>query len=453
MSLISKIQNLTADNQNIHQEYDLDFPKLDTEKLKQKLRLEEEINNKFSASPSIKKSDKYDHVEEKIILTINDEARKYYDEYYANQSADKERIKHLMSTDYKDKFSSIASESSIDFQIKTRQKIQEIETIKKELKEHEDYLQKFKQENNINHPATYPASRFVYYAIALFLLSLEVAVSGSFFAKGHEFGMVGGYMTAITPSFINIFFGFLLGNFTARRALHKKITIKLIGIFTSGLLLFLIASLNLLLTQYRAIFASLADNVSNQAFANFLANPLPRDVDSWLLFTIGFSFSMISAIDFFKMDDPYPNYGHIDREYRKMLSFFEQKKLLDLEELEALRNKKIEVITVEFEKIRYRFEELQSIYNREKKWLKLLPQHLNHLEEVVNYLLKFYRQLQDAPKYNIEKKQLETLGLDMESILQVFKNDLDSSSIEYKKLCENINNFYGSTTEKYQLSF
>ena len=57
-------------------------------------------------------------------------------------------------------------------------------------------------------------------------------------------------------------------------------------------------------------------------------------------------------------------------------------------------------------------------------------------------------------KFNtIEKKQLETLGLDMESILQVFKNDLDSSSIEYKKLCENINNFYGSTTEKYQLSF
>ena len=90
---------------------------------------------------------------------------------------------------------------------------------------------------------------------------------------------------------------------------------------------------------------------------------------------------MISAIDFFKMDEPYPKYGHIDREYRKMLSFFEQKKLLDLEELENLRNKKIEVITVEFEKIRYRFEELQSIYNREKKWLKLLPQHLNHLEQ------------------------------------------------------------------------
>ena len=59
MNLISKIQNLASENQDIHQEYDLDFPKLDTEKLKQKLRLEEEINNKFSASPSIKKSDKY----------------------------------------------------------------------------------------------------------------------------------------------------------------------------------------------------------------------------------------------------------------------------------------------------------------------------------------------------------------------------------------------------------
>jgi hypothetical protein len=89
-----------------------------------------------------------------------------------------------------------------------------------------DELSDFRTRNKLRRIARHKSSRWTTLGLLAVLVGVESALNGVFFAKGSDFGLLGGVVVAVAISFINVIVAFFVGLFPMRWVNHCNIIIK-----------------------------------------------------------------------------------------------------------------------------------------------------------------------------------------------------------------------------------
>lgn len=200
-----------------------------------------------------------------------------------------------------------------------------LSTLKDEKQRYGDYFLRFKTEHRRDVDAHYPDSRLLHYSLVAVLLLLESLANGYFFARGSEFGLLGGISQAIVVGVANILPAFLIAGLVLLRygrhvSAWKRYPARLATLLYLGWVLLF----NLTVAHYRDLLAEQPQHAAAQALQRLAEQPLLlSDLNSWLLFLIGVLFALVAAYDGYKSDDPYPGYGSRQRRMFDIEAYYE----------------------------------------------------------------------------------------------------------------------------------
>ena len=253
-----------------------------------------------------------------------------------------ENIRHLKQRELPERTQLVNSLSS------------EIDTERKAKYEKEASLSKFREENKLQHPASYSENPSKVWGILLFAMIIEGIFNSFFLGKANEFGIAGGFALAFIFSIINLVFakwcvlGYQLSQHINQTKSLKGILLILVCCLTVG-------AVALFVGHYRSAIDIDIDNASFLALENFIQNPFGISTfESWILtlITIAIYFSFIFTIS--KIDDKYPEYGDKTRETLAAKAEFAKK--------EAKANKMVnEAKSSLLESLENSYESLNSI--------------------------------------------------------------------------------------------
>jgi hypothetical protein len=147
------------------------------------------------------------------------------------------------------------------------------------------------------------------------LVAIESVLNGFFFAKGSEFGLIGGVGTAIGISITNVIFAFLLGLWPARLANRRNILVRAFGIVVTGAGLVALVALHAFAAHLRDATALVGeDRALRNALEAMLQAPwVVANLNSAYLFGLGVIFGLGAFWKGYTFDDPYPGYGPMHR--------------------------------------------------------------------------------------------------------------------------------------------
>ena len=126
------------------------------------------------------------------------------------------------------------------------------------------------------------------------------------------------------------------------------------------------------------------------------------------------AFAILAAIDFYKMDDPYPGYGDIDRRLETARDDYEDKEDELKAEIIETRDGWIGTVTEIYESLRRNYAEHARILDHRRQIDEEFRNYRVSLEETANQLLAIYRECNQqmrsipAPKYFNKKWALTT---------------------------------------------
>lgn len=192
---------------------------------------------------------------------------------------------------------------------------QQLRVMKNELERNTAYYRSFQHKNRRETDAEYPESRIYHYGLVLLILVAEALANGYFFARGSEFGMLGGISQSLIVAVLNIAPAFLFaGMFCLRYTTHveflKRAAAYCALLFYAGWMFVF----NLCVAHYRELLGSSDEIGVTRVIDRLLSSPFGlTDLNSWLLLFMGVFFALVAMVDGYKSDDPYPGYGRIQR--------------------------------------------------------------------------------------------------------------------------------------------
>lgn len=181
----------------------------------------------------------------------------------------------------------------------------------------------FKSAHRLRRAAEYPdfGKKFLFGGIVAVLFLIESFANTSFLAEGNELGLVGAYTVAFVISLLNLAPAFFLFGPLSRRFSHVDAGQRALAGLGTAAYLFLAFVLNLGVAHYREVSGDLVGNAGAAVVERLGAAPFAlQDAESWLLFGMGFLFSLGAFFDGRKFDDAYPGYGAVDRQHEKAVS-------------------------------------------------------------------------------------------------------------------------------------
>ena len=180
-----------------------------------------------------------------------------------------------------------------------------------------DELSDFKKKHRLRRAARAHARRYTTFGLLFVLIAFESVANGVFFAKGSEFGLIGGVSTAVIISIINVTSGFLLGLWPVRWINRRNPLVKLFGLVMALAGIAAVVVLHAFAAHYRDAMAAVGeDRALGAAIAALRAAPWNLDnLNSYYLFAMGLFFSLFSIYKGATFDDPYPGYGPMSRRH------------------------------------------------------------------------------------------------------------------------------------------
>ena len=262
------------------------------------------------------------------------------------------------------------------------------------------HVEKFKRDARLDRPAHYPTSRVLHFGILLAMLLIEAVLNGIFLGEMHPLGLLGGFTEAIVIAIGNVGIGAVTGYAVLPQLGHRRIWRKLLGVLGLAGFVVTVLVLNLSFAHYRDAFAAgNFDTATTAAFQAFWTNPLGIvDIKSWLLFLIGVVFAVVALIDGFKMDDPYPGYGPLDRRLNKALQRYGQIKSGCLDLLSDIKADAVDDMRQTKDELAKARGEYASILEARQRLVGVYKQHLEGLEKAGKELLAAYRDANKSPR-------------------------------------------------------
>lgn len=203
----------------------------------------------------------------------------------------------------------------------------------------------FKSANRLRRAAEYPDSgkKFLFGGIVAALFFIESFANTSFLAVGNELGLVGAYTVAFVISLLNLAPAFFWFGPLSRNLSHVDGGRRLLAGLVTAFYLFLAFVLNLGVAHYREVSGDLVGNAGAAVVERLGSAPFSlQDAESWLLFGMGFLFSVAAFFDGRKFDDAYPGYGAVDRQHEEAVSACDEQVEEVTDELNEVRQRALD---------------------------------------------------------------------------------------------------------------
>jgi hypothetical protein len=267
--------------------------------------------------------------------------------YFKDHTHEKERATNYLSEAksqlelIKTKISNLNIESICDklsIELKVKKSIDESTLKELSRGKYEKLRQKnfYKKTNKIFGDANYPESTIFHFAI-LFAIAIAESIANSyFFAQGNDLGLLGGYLEATLISIVNVGSSLLIGVYLLPYKNYIKFIYSLISYLVLLAFGLFIIFFNLGVGHYRDLRSLDPLTPVTNSLETLLKDPLNLTLNGAMLFAIGIGVAIYATSKAYKSDDPYPKYGHIDREHKKAdkkHKNFEEKCKYDLKEL------------------------------------------------------------------------------------------------------------------------
>ncbi|MDD5493749.1 MAG: hypothetical protein PHG36_03650 [Dehalococcoidia bacterium] len=393
MNTFKKLKTLLESSTQIHTPGINTFLSLDIKNTKKKLGLEEKAKEYGSKQLPSSDSDDFDEVESKIINFIEAERARCLHQFNDHLTTYNQRLANLNIETCLTQATLAAREATGDFKERIHQGQDNLTNSKNDVMEHARYLESFKLENKLNRPAHYPRSTLFHWGIVAILYLVEASLNSAFLSVGNELGLLGGFGEAVAIAFLNIGVALFFGAKIMPWIWHVGIYKKLIGIGLILVLLVATFSFNILVAHYRdALASTMADQATVIAISSFRETPFGiTDFKSWMMVGVGCFFAIIALIDGFKMDDPYPNYGNVERRQRRAYETYADKKALLLDDLKDTRDYASSALAQLKDDLVKRRQEHDFIIANRQNLLVNLETHQNYLESCGRELITFYR--------------------------------------------------------------
>ncbi|MGE3143346.1 MAG: hypothetical protein AB7L65_08500, partial [Hyphomonadaceae bacterium] len=173
-------------------------------------------------------------------------------------------------------------------------------------------LASFQRVHGLRRLAVYPDSRVLQAGLLLCAALFEALFSAALFAQDDARGLLGGAVTAIGLSGANVVLGFLAGYLGLRYLQHARFSVRVAGAAAFACLGAMALFLNFFAAIWRQRIAqgASADDAGN-FFAHMFALTEPQAI---VLLMLGGGVWVFSALKGYSgFDDPYPDYGKMDR--------------------------------------------------------------------------------------------------------------------------------------------
>lgn len=250
-------------------------------------------------------------------------------QFYNPQSANSDRVHALDG----DTFASGAHIQDFDLQFSLSRARRDFENLKAFRRTcgwaFDDPISKEKAETSgkaIERSAIYPDSHILTFSVLAALVLFEGLANAYFFAGSSDLGLLGGWLQAITVSFVNVITAFFVIGFLCLRHLTNPQKRWSFFAAAAGLpvAIAFIVVLNLAAAHYRDLLeihaASLAlggTEVTGELIApiqHLIADPFAfQTLEAYLLLTLGLTFAIIAAYKGRTFDDAIPGFGVVQR--------------------------------------------------------------------------------------------------------------------------------------------
>jgi len=315
-------------------------------------------------------------------------------------------------------------------------------------------LKEFQSTNNLSSLPDYPESKFLSITILVAIVFIESVGNGYFFAKGNEFGFLGGYTQALIVASANVAFAFFWGYLAIPQMNSVNKTKKYLGIISIPTYLLIAISFNLFVAHYRDELSLSFEGANFRAISAFLETPFfLKDFDSFILFFIGLIISVIALMDGYKFDDKYPGYGRIYRRYKEAERKYHLCCSNIVKSLHKLKTQSLEELDDLSENYKKDYNHLNIQLSTKNKLIDLYEQHYQHLEGVCDVVLKHYQHANSssrktpAPKYFDENFSMPAKT---ELIIEDEMAGNKDSQSNYKDKMVRLKTLYGKTGNNLQ---
>lgn len=338
-----------------------------------------------------------DDIEHRIVERIESHKQDAHAIYLDHLHTYDERLTALS---FEERFATIqqaAPEAVGDFRAEATVGRDELFVLRRRLNESEVERERFRARHRIERPARLasPGKVILKIGVLAILFIIEVVINGSFLAKANIGGLLGGAAQAVTFAALNIIASFFWGMVLIRLVNRRNYFLKLVGLLSFLAYMAFAGALNLTLSHLREIppAVSVTDNVGQEVLHRLLTAPYAlTDVNSWILFSIGFIFSLIAMADGLLFFDPYMGYSGLERRWIEATKQFADARSELIERLRDIREDATEAMNEAARDLSVRRSEYDSLLQGRGRLAQRFSQHQNQIEQACRALLEIYRE-------------------------------------------------------------
>lgn len=380
------------------------FSQLDDDAIARDLRLEGKGAERGAAGLPGGDTAGFDDIELEIINRIEGEKHRCTDDFEQQLATYQLRLVSLGIDGCAAAVRAAATETIGAFKAETQQRLNDLTLERDNVIASRRFLDRFRRDHRLDRPAQVPDSHILHFAVILLILVVESVLNGLFFAKGSDYGLLGGASQAFIIALLNVGLAFAAGRGIAPLLNHRSSAVKAIG--AAGLTLYVpvAAGYNLAVAHFRDATTAAttaaasaagfggADDAARVAIETLLAAPLAvADFESWILFGVGLLFALAALIDGYVWDDPYPGYGRQSRHSRQLHEDYIDKCEAAIEALKEISETSSADLEATLEKVRQHRREYDAALISRARLIRQYRAHLDYLETVANKLLALYR--------------------------------------------------------------
>ena len=290
------------------------FPEVDQDKLRRDIDLDGEGERRGKRNLPSSETAKFDNVETLVISRIEGLRRMGLENYENNRHVYNERLSRAGSLRKEVEF--VAGNASSDYLTAVRGWRAAMTGSTERLFETFQHRKGFRERHGLRRPAKHFEGWLKFTLVTIIFIGVEAALNAYMFSRGNEQGLLGGLLTALIFSAVNVI-GSLMFGIAGCGLNHSSWMRKLSGFLALLAWIAFAVALNLTVAHFRDLIDAQVGwgEAVQMAVPALQADPFGlTSMDSWFLLAIGAIISIFAFLKGWNTFDSFPGYSRVERD-------------------------------------------------------------------------------------------------------------------------------------------